>query len=366
MNYVVGNKLVSIIIPVYNSGKKLNRCVESLLSQTYNNIEIIIIDDKSPDKQTLEIEDKWQNRDDRVKIFRNEVNGKPEPRLHGINEAQGEYICFSDQDDWMPKNAIANMVSAIEKYDADIIIGQVTKAVKFGPFRKEFQHKSNLNLVGKVIEKPELMEHYFYSYFGLNILPVSVWGRLYKRELFNRAYKDIESSSKIATGAGDIMFSMSLHPYVNRLCIIESDVYSYYIGLPGISPKYLKLWLPRSNKLFAYKWEMLDKYDFHKADKYLAIEMINYLKTFVRLCAVFDRDNKENHISVIKTVLQDHQWQKVAILANMDYDDPDIVSLVIKNEAEDIYAREEAKVLNAPILTRIKYFIHKSLVRFKS
>lgn len=366
MNYIVGNKLVSIIIPVFNSGKKLNRCVKSLLSQTYNNIEIIIVDDKSPDNLTLEIEDMWQNRDDRVKIFRNEVNGKPEPRLRGISEAQGEYICFSDQDDWMPKNAIANMVSAIEKYDADIIIGQVTKAVKFGPFRKEFQQKSNLDLVGKVIEKPELMDYYFHSYFGWNILPVTVWGKLYKRELFNRAYNDIESVSQIRTGASDLIYSMTLHPHVNRLCVIESNVYSYFVGLPGISPKYLKKWLPRSNNLFAYKWEMLDKYDFHKADKYLAIEMINYLKTFVRLCAVFDRRDKRNHISVMKTVLQDPQWQKVAILANMDYDDQDIVNLVLTNDAEGIYTREEAKVLNAPILTRIKYFIHKSLVRFKS
>lgn len=360
------NKLVSIIIPVYNSGKKLNRCIESLLCQTYTNIEIIIVDDKSPDKLTLEIEKKWQFRDARVRLFLNEQNGRPEPRFRGISEAKGTYICFSDQDDWMPKDAIAKMVHAMEEYKVDIVIGQITKVVKVGPFMKEFRQKSNWNLIGKIIEKQELMDYYYYSYFGWNILPVNVWAKMYTRDLFQRAFKDMAYAYRIETGADDLMLSISIHPYVNRLCVIDANVYSYFVGLPGVSPKYLKTWLPLSNNLFAYKWEMLDKYNFHQADKFLAIEMINYLKSFIRICTIFARSDKERHISVMKEVIDNLLWQKVGILLDTDYKDQEIVKLVLEGDAESVFLLEESRLLMAPPLTKLKNWLHKSLVHFKS
>ena len=97
--------LISMIVPIYRIERYVGICIESLIHQTYENIEIILVDDKSPDQTTILILREWAKKDARVKLLEKEVNGG-EPRLDGIKIARGEYIVMADQDDWMPKDAI--------------------------------------------------------------------------------------------------------------------------------------------------------------------------------------------------------------------------------------------------------------------
>ena len=160
------NPLVSVIIPVYNADDKLNRCVKSILNQTYQPVEVIIADDNSTDSHTLEIELSWTQKDSRVKVFKNEVNGERYPRLFGVRHSKGAYVTFSDQDDWLPKDSLAKMIEALQKYDADVVVGQISKTVKIGPIRMSFPQRSNIELVGKVIQKEELMDQYYFFTLG--------------------------------------------------------------------------------------------------------------------------------------------------------------------------------------------------------
>ena len=360
------NPLISIIIPVYNSGSKLNNCLCSLLSQTYQCFEIILVDDKSPDQKTLQIEDDWVKKDKRIRLLRNSVNGEHEPRLWGVRQSCGTYICFSDQDDRLPQNSLEVLLAeAIEK-DVDVVIGQISKVIKIGPFSKEFLQRSNMELVGKVLEKKDLMSHYYHSYFGWSILPVSVWGKLYKRSLFQRADKDLEYACKFRTGANDLLFSMTLHPHINKLSVIGNPVYSYFIGLPGLSPKYLKTWLPMSCDLFRYKWEMLDKYDYRSAESLLAIEMINYIRSFVSTCTIYERENRNAHICLLANVLQDPIWEKVGILKGNKGKDIYLVNMILQKDAKGIYEKEEKKILEVSFVKKLKYSIMRNTVKWKS
>ena len=342
--------LISIIIPVYNAGMKINLCMRSLLAQTYNNLEIILVDDKSPDKETVKILREWVKRDSRVKLLEKEVNGGS--RLDGIKMARGEYIVFVDQDDWMPKDAIEKMYNAAVENDVDVIIGQIAKAIKMGPLVHSFAPKHLLPHTGELLEHDELMGEYFESYFGHNILPVTVWGKLYRREIFDK----IDFPSPWPNlGADDLYMSMLLHPYIQRLKIIPEVVYSYLIGLPGASPKYLNGWLTRANILFEHKWAMLDKYVFSRAFNYQAIEMVNYIKTFVRNCTIFDIKNREDRIQELAETLRNPIWQKVHLLIGTEYKEQKLVNYILEGNALNLYEELEKRFSPKSIIQKIKY-----------
>lgn len=94
------NPLISVIVPIYNVEMYLNRCVESIVNQTYHNLEIILVDDGSPDNCPKMCED-WANRDKRIKVIHKENGGLSDARNAGMKIATGEYISFIDSDDWI-------------------------------------------------------------------------------------------------------------------------------------------------------------------------------------------------------------------------------------------------------------------------
>ena len=110
--------LVSVIIPVYNVEKFLDRCVRSVLAQTYNNLEIILVDDGSPDRSG-EMCDSLAKEDSRIVVFHKQNGGVSDARNYGTTHAKGEYITFVDSDDYVAPNYVEYLMSLITKYDAD-------------------------------------------------------------------------------------------------------------------------------------------------------------------------------------------------------------------------------------------------------
>ena len=123
------NSLISVVVPVYNVEKYLDKCIDSLVSQTYENLEIILINDGSKDK-SAKICDKWKDNDSRIKVIHKENGGLSEARNVGIDYAQGKYIAFIDSDDWVDKNFIKYLHEKLEKYNADIAASTIIKTYK--------------------------------------------------------------------------------------------------------------------------------------------------------------------------------------------------------------------------------------------
>ena len=113
--------LVSVIIPVYNVEKYLDRCVESVVNQTYGNLEIILVDDGSPDGCPGKC-DEWAKKDDRIKVIHKQNEGLGMARNTGIENATGEYIWFVDGDDAIDSNSINVLLSNIYKTHCDAYI----------------------------------------------------------------------------------------------------------------------------------------------------------------------------------------------------------------------------------------------------
>ena len=113
--------LVSIVLPIYNVEKYLDRCIESVVRQTYKKIEIILVDDGSPDSCPQKCDD-WAKRDGRIKVVHKKNAGLGYARNTGIENATGEYICFFDSDDYIALDTIEKAYNLATKEESDMVI----------------------------------------------------------------------------------------------------------------------------------------------------------------------------------------------------------------------------------------------------
>ena len=117
---------ISVIVPVYKSEKYIERCIESILNQTYQNIELILVDDGSPD-QSAEICDRYAKKDSRVFVLHKENGGVSTARNAGLDMAKGDYIAFVDSDDYLEKDMYEKMVEKIQEYGCDVVMCDCVK-----------------------------------------------------------------------------------------------------------------------------------------------------------------------------------------------------------------------------------------------
>lgn len=146
--------LISIIIPVYKVEKYLDRCINSIVSQTYSNLEIILIDDGSPDSSPI-ICDNWRKKDARIQVIHKSNEGLSATRNLGIELASGDYISFVDSDDYCLPLMYEKLVSMQEEYDAEITI------CNFFNEESSYRVENKAELKKKIYTPNELIKIYF-------------------------------------------------------------------------------------------------------------------------------------------------------------------------------------------------------------
>ena len=172
------NDLISIIVPIYNVEKYLNKCIESLVNQTYSNLEIILVDDGSPDN-CPEICDRWSNLDDRIKVFHKSNGGQGSARNLGLDNEKGDYVCFVDSDDWIELNYIERLYNTIVKNNADISICNMQE---FDEDYTPLQQTSLSNIPQILIYENE--DVFKQAYIKQNLFGAGPCNKLYKRKIF--------------------------------------------------------------------------------------------------------------------------------------------------------------------------------------
>ena len=112
----MANPLVSVIVPVYNTGEYLEKCLKSIINQTYHNIEVIIVDDGSTDESTISLCKSFMNQYENVKVYRKENGGSADARNYGVSHSRGEYVAFVDSDDFIEPDMYLELVRDVENY----------------------------------------------------------------------------------------------------------------------------------------------------------------------------------------------------------------------------------------------------------
>ena len=201
--------LISIIIPCFNAEKTLEKCLKSVVQQSYANLEIIIIDDGSTDETSL-IYNKFQSNDERILVLKQQNSGVSKARNTGVKAATGDYICFVDSDDWAELNYCSELYSLLVGENADISIVEASYEDENGnvlcskPTSEEKIFDGNRALV-LLLEDREIQSHPWGKLFKADLLknvhfPENLkcfedYSTLFK--IFNKAVKVVKSNEKL-------------------------------------------------------------------------------------------------------------------------------------------------------------------------
>lgn len=167
--------LISVIVPVYNVEEYLDKCVESIVNQTYKNLEILLVDDGSPDK-CPEMCDEWAKRDNRIKVVHKQNGGLSSARNVGLDNCTGEYVGFIDSDDWIDLKFFETLYNNLIEDDADISVVGVWKVFETG-MKSQTEKFTRRSFTGE-----ETLENFLYM---RNNLAGGVTDKIFKIELFD-------------------------------------------------------------------------------------------------------------------------------------------------------------------------------------
>lgn len=199
------NKLVSIIVPVYNVENIINNCLNNLLNQTYSNIEIILVDDGSKDDSLIMCK-KRAKEDKRVKVYSKKNGGPSSARNLGLKKAKGDYLIFVDSDDYLHQNAIELMVNSIK--DNDVLICNYNYLIGDNI-------KANKNFV---MDKFDFIEFVTFNDCW------EPWGKLFKTEVIKKKFNEKYYIAE------DLLFWFENSKNIKKYNFINIPIYDYYIN----------------------------------------------------------------------------------------------------------------------------------------
>lgn len=205
--------LISIIVPIYNAESTLEKCINSLISQTYKNIEIILVDDGSPDSSS-KICKNFSMKDNRIKVYHKENGGVSSARNYGLIHANGEYISFVDPDDWVESNMIEMMMKAILNDNADVCICGYERA-----FKSIREHVERHTFPKEIVLDKALI---FDRFLGSNGWGTAAWNKIFSKNSINGImYQNLKIGE-------DAVFCFDSLYKANKVTVI-SDIYYHYI-----------------------------------------------------------------------------------------------------------------------------------------
>lgn len=208
-------ELISVIVPIYNVEKYLSKCINSILEQTYKNLEIILIDDGSDDSSP-QICDKYSKKDKRIKVIHKENKGVSSSRNKGLELSTGKYIVFVDSDDYIDKQMIEKLYNNLIENKADISVCNHYYNYQKDTFElKKFLHQK------LTIDNNDKFYNIYNDYSLSTIIP---WGKIYKKEIFanirypiGKIHEDEAIILDILTKASRVSyFDEPLYYYVKR------------------------------------------------------------------------------------------------------------------------------------------------------
>lgn len=230
--------LVSVVIPVYGAEPYLDRCISSVVEQTYRQLEIILVDDASPDR-CPQICDEWAARDSRIRVVHKENAGAGMARNTGIELANGQYICFFDSDDWLEPDCIARCCEAAERENADIVCfgndrvtwdGTVLAQRIPSPPQTVFRGEEVLRrLMPRALSyDPETGENWHLS--------LGPWSAMYCMEMIQKHNWRFVSEREIMSE--DTYSLLKLYAYIQTAVILPKVLYHYHVTPDSLSRTY--------------------------------------------------------------------------------------------------------------------------------
>ncbi len=291
--------LVSVIIPVYNVERYLDACVASVCSQTYQNIEIILVDDGSTDRSS-EICEEWAERDDRISVIHKKNGGLSSARNAGLDSAKGAYVLFVDSDDTICNNLLEKTIPHMD-------IGFET--VSFG-YKLVFESKEqNICFPAKeyYLETDEQKKDFLIGPFFKFKVGWSAWNRVFRRDYIERYQIRFVDTARIF--AEDQHFSLCYLSHCSRIKAISDCLYHYFQradSIMGTSRRLSQIHVGQNNELAKDVYDTFSKWNDTK-HLITVFPIIHYL---ILERTIQDIENRCDKISDVCKVVQDDIKEK--------------------------------------------------------
>lgn len=220
-------ELTTIVVPVFKTETCLDRCLNSIVDQTYKNLEIILVDDGSPDRCPMLCE-VWAGKDSRIKVVHKPNAGLGMARNTGIEQATGKYICFFDSDDYVALDAVEKAVAAMQKYDADVALYGMNLVDASGKIVSGRVPQSD-----KALYTDEEVHHFVLPNMiandplsGKNLgFTMSSSGAIYSLKIIQSNHWRFASEREFISE--DFYSLLKLYSYVRRVAVIHEALYFY-------------------------------------------------------------------------------------------------------------------------------------------
>ena len=283
------NPKVSIIANFYNSEKYIPKLVKSVLNQTYQNWELIAVNDCSPanDLKVLKKFEQLPEMNKRMIIIDNKTNqGVSYAKATGIKNATGEYLTFIDGDDWLEPLALEKMVNAALHNDLDLVVCDCYRTFH----RYKRLNKSCYVTYNSVYDKTKIKEEILLAFFGINIYSsVGYWGKLFKKSTLERSH----FTPQKVVASEDLFFNLEFLLVANRMMFIDYPAYNWrWGGISSGSTNKAEVSfsaigsLTNFNDFYSRRLKIINDYDFSAGLEPLRIELYNVLKVSLsNVCA---------------------------------------------------------------------------------
>ena len=317
---------VSVIVPVYNVEKYLRQCLDSILQQTYQNLEILIINDGSTDGSDA-ICREYLEKDERITYHIKENSGVFDTRMIGLQEASGAYVTFVDSDDWIEKTYIEELYDKLITYHADIAAANY---YLFNDAESLFYFfMGEQDYYERLYTPVQLIDGLYETKFNKSFALLSAWGKLYKRSLFDEL-----QFSKDRIGE-DRFLSLKVFLSSERVVYLNKGLYAYRERTGSLSHTWTGEWMP------ALVCEMEEKLALLANRGYPLEKTINLYQLVLKVCLANSRfhglENSEAYRQIsekyqaLSLISQPHRGEKRAIVLAANYPYLDQVLATMKS-----------------------------------
>lgn len=291
--------LLSVIIPVYQVEKYIRQCLDSVLAQTYTNLDIILVDDGGTDS-SVDICREYEEKDKRIRIISQENGGLSKARNVGVEHAYADLVTFIDSDDFIHPNMFATMIPYLEEYNLDIISCTST--------RKNIVIKEMIG-TGKL----ECYDHRTAVSMGLRDDNVSAWGKVYKKELLEkvqfpvgRVFEDLGTLYKIFNECNKVgWLDYQFYHYIKRENSITQRSFR-------VKPKYDSLYLNHEKISFAKQQGYHDELHYiHGEIIKNAISLLTVFYSNTNMIAEYEQEYKDTKQWLAEAMLDKVAWNTI-------------------------------------------------------
>ena len=345
--------LISVLIPVFNVERYLSRCIESVIKQTYKNIEIILIDDGSKDKSG-KICDKYAKKDDRIRVIHKENEGVSVARNLGMDSANGEYIIFVDSDDWIEQQAVELLFSQLSLYDSDLAIGNISKLTMLDKQKRKalFELKTfDLN------ESDDLL-----LFFNSFIYWRGPWCKIYKTSLIKK--HNIRFPIGVKFGE-DSIFVLKYLSVIKTVVFFDKTIYVYnQLNANSATLKYHPDFIVASKSIINLQLGLFNRFDnAHSNSSFLKI-LEREVKILIKHTTPITKEVFCKVMSNLMAFLKEKNIDLRYEAENENDNSNKDINLFLEGKYEDLY--EYARQIYIPNKSNIiKLVIKKAIVFFR-